>query len=36
MLTPEEVQALGKALDVAKGYADVVVKGSLAELGGIL
>jgi hypothetical protein len=36
MLTPEEAQALGKALDAAKGYADEVLKGPLAELGGIL
>src|SRR4030095_7549702 len=35
-MTPEEVQALGKALDTAKDYADEVLKGPLAEFGGIL
>lgn len=36
MNTPEEIQALSKALDAAKDYADVVVKGTLSEFGGIL
>jgi hypothetical protein len=36
MNTPEESQALGKALEAAKDYADVVVKGALSEFGGIL
>jgi hypothetical protein len=36
MITPEEMQSLGKALNVAKDYADSVVKGPLSELGGIL
>lgn len=35
MSTPEETQVLGKALELAKDYADTVVKGTLAELGGI-
>jgi hypothetical protein len=35
-MTPEETQALGKALDTAKDYADTVLKGPLAEFGGIL
>jgi hypothetical protein len=35
-MTPEETQALGKALDTAKDYADEVLKGPLAEFGGIL
>lgn len=35
-MTPDEIQALGKAVDVAKDYADSVVKGPLSELGGIL
>jgi hypothetical protein len=35
-MNPEEVQALGKAVDVAKDYADTIVKGPLSELGGIL
>ena len=36
MITPEEMQSLGKALSLAKDYADSVVKGPLSELGGIL
>ncbi|HSW01683.1 MAG TPA: Abi-alpha family protein [Sedimentisphaerales bacterium] len=36
MNAPEESQALGKALEAAKGYADAVVKGPLSEFGGIL
>jgi hypothetical protein len=36
MNTPEESQALGKALEAAKDYADAVVKGALSEFGGIL
>lgn len=36
MLTPDETQALGKAIDAAKDYADEVVRGPLAELGGML
>lgn len=35
MISPEEVKTLEKALDAAKSYADVVVKGPLSELGGI-
>ena len=35
-MNPEEMQALGKAVDVAKDYADSIVKGPLSELGGIL
>ena len=35
-MTLEEAKALEKALDAAKDYADTVVKGPLAELGGIL
>ncbi|HYX71856.1 MAG TPA: Abi-alpha family protein, partial [Nitrososphaera sp.] len=35
-MNPEEVQALGKAVDVAKDYADSIVKGPLSELGSIL
>jgi len=31
MNTPEESQALGKALEAAKGYADAVVKGPLSK-----
>jgi len=36
MNSPEEIAALEKALDAAKDYADTVLKGPLAELGGIL
>ena len=36
MLTPDEAQTLGKAIDAAKDYADEVVRGPLGELGGIL
>lgn len=35
-MTAEEIKALEKAADVAKDYADAVVKGPLTELGGIL
>lgn len=35
MISPEEVKTLEKALDAAKSYADVVVKGPLSELGSI-
>lgn len=36
MGTPEESQALGKALEAAIDYAHTVVKGVLSEFGGIL
>ena len=34
--TSEEAQAIDKALDAAKDYADSVLKGPLAEFGGLL